>query len=174
MVKRGPGWRGALRRWWLHATIVAGLLLAVQGVFRLLSRPRWIREVPLEECFLDWERCQGDDVYIVGAYAPESQRKTPDCPAQIVMQSPGKPEGRTLTICDKRAGEARGSASIPGPSPSSVDRGMERVIANGYYTLRVRGHLEGSVFQADDLRGGGFESKVYEWRYGDAATREHD
>lgn len=167
-----PAWIKQVQRWWRHAA-VAGALASIAAL--AIGTTDWRapirRNMALETCLSQRSLCAADRVSIEGAFAPESLRTTADCPAQLTLQSPGGTPAGTLDVCAKNWAPLTRS-----PRSLSIcdDPEMALVMANGYYNLSVTGHLDGSLFRADEIVGGGCEPKYYAWRYGPAALKPRD
>lgn len=164
------GWAARLRRWWLHAAVLVVLAAATVVVMRAAAGWRPHREVSVEECIVNPAFCMADgrtDLVVVGSYVPRSYASTPECPTRVTLQSPGGLRPGKLEVCsDEPAGP------IEGACDGSDDPAMKLVIANGYFPLRVKGSIEGSVLRAEGIFGTGCDSRYHAWRYGDAAVRE--
>lgn len=154
------------RRFWLYALLVVVLAFVAKLVIEGASRPRHIRNVRLTDCIAGAELCKGEDVYLEGAYVPGSLGAAPGCRAALELQAPGgEPQGK-LAVCLK-------SPYVPATlyPDGCRDSRMSRVLANGYYALRVAGQLKGTQFYATELFGG-CDARFYAWKYGPAAVAE--
>lgn len=166
-------WAEQVRCWWRHAAVVGALAsIAALAIATTDWRTPIRRYLSLETCLAQRDLCAEDHVTIQGAFAPGSLRTSADCPARLTLQSPdGTPKGH-LDVC------AEGWPPPPLTEASVSfcydDPVMDQVVANGYYHLSVSGHLNGSLFRAEEIYGGSCEPKYYAWRYGPAALKPRD